>query len=267
MDRAIGTTMASGSIVHDRQMRIIDMLRERGSARVEELSEALAVSQVTVRRDLDYLCRKGLLVRRHGGAAPVLPQTDILPERRLVDKGVINIAEKKRIAERAVQLISDEDILFMNSGSTVLFFLHALRHKKIRVITNNAAAIGAERDPAIELMILGGEYRDQSQSLVGEFALNTMRDIYSSNTILGTNGLSLDKGLTTSVYQECSINQAMIQNTHGKVIVLADYSKMGKVSNFVSSPLSSVQVVVTDDKCPEEFRKGLQDLGIEVLIA
>ncbi len=259
--------MASGSIVYDRQMRILDILQERGGARVEELSEALAVSQVTVRRDLDFLFQKGLLVRKHGGAAPLSPQPDLLPERKLIDKGITNIAEKKKIAERAAQLVHDEDILFMNSGSTTLFFLRALTHKKLKIITNNAAVIAAERDPSIELMVLGGEYRDQSQSLVGELALNTLRDIYSSNTILGTNGLSLERGLTTSVYQECSINQAMIRNTHGKVIVLADFSKMGKVSNFVSSPLSSVHIVVTDDKCPEDFRRRLEELGIEVIIA
>lgn len=259
--------MASGSIVYDRQMRILDILRQRGEARVEELSGDLDVSQVTVRRDLDFLFRKGLLLRKHGGAAPLSTQAEIVPERRLSDKGITNIAEKKRIAERAAQLVGDEDILFMNSGSTTLFFLRALARKKLRIITNNAAAIGAERDPLIELMILGGEYRDQSQSLVGEFALNTIRDIYSSTTILGTNGLSLEQGLTTSVYQECSVNQAMIRNTHGKVIVLADYSKMGKVSNFVSSPLSSVQTLVTDDKCPEDFRRSLGEQGIEVIIA
>jgi DeoR/GlpR family transcriptional regulator of sugar metabolism len=259
--------MASGSIVYDRQMRILDILKDRGGARVEELSEELSVSQITVRRDLDFLFRKGFIVRRHGGAAPLSPQSDILPERKLIDKGITNIAEKKRIAERAVQLVRDEDILFMNSGSTTLFFLRALVRKKLKIITNNAAMIGAERDPLIELMILGGEYRDQSQSLVGEFALNTIKDIYASNTILGTNGLSLERGLTTSVYQECSINQAMIRNTHGKVIVLADFSKMGKVSNFVSSPLSCVHIVVTDDKCPEEFKRRLEEFGIEVIVA
>jgi DeoR family transcriptional regulator, fructose operon transcriptional repressor len=258
--------MASGSIVYARQMRILDILRERGTARVEDLGKALEVSQVTVRRDLDLLSQKGFLVRKHGGAT-LPPQSEILPERRLVEKGILNIDEKKRIAERAIQLVADEEILFMNSGSTVLFFFRALQHRKVKVITNNAATIGAERDPQIELMILGGEYREQSQSLVGEFALSTIRDIYSSNTFLGTNALSLERGLTTSVYQECSINQAMIQNTHGKVIVLADYSKMGRVANFVSSPLSSVNVVVTDDRCPEDFRKQLEDRGIEVIVA
>jgi DeoR family fructose operon transcriptional repressor len=198
---------------------------------------------------------------------PIGPRIDAMPEKKLIEKDVINIEEKKRIAEKASSLIDDEEILFMNSGSTILCFLRAIHGKRVKVITNNAAAITSERDPLIELMILGGEYREQSQSLVGEFALTTIRNIYSSHTILGTNGLSLEQGLTTSVYQECSINQAMIENTHGKVIVLADYSKMGKVSNFVSSPLSLIDIVVTDSNCPDDFRRRLEGQGIQVIIA
>jgi DeoR family fructose operon transcriptional repressor len=259
--------MASSSIVNGRRIRILDILNERRSARVEELSADLAVSPVTVRRDLDYLYRKGFLVRRHGGALPVNLGVDAVPEKKLEEKDDINIEEKTRIAERATQLVRDGDTLFMNSGSTILAFISAIRNKRIKVITNNAAAIMAGHDPGIELLMLGGEYREQSRSLVGEFALNTIRNIYSGYTFLGTNGISLERGLTTSVYQECSINQAMIANTHEKVIVLADFSKMDKVSNFVSSPLSSIDIVITDDKCPEQFRKGLTDLGIEVIIA
>ncbi|MDH7483686.1 MAG: DeoR/GlpR transcriptional regulator, partial [Spirochaetales bacterium] len=92
-------------------------------------------------------------------------------------------------------------------------------------------------------------------------------NVYADHTILGTNGISLEKGLTTSVYQECSINQAMIEHTHGKVIVLADSSKMGKVANFISSGLSKVDIVITDEDCPKEYRDGLHALGLEVIIA
>jgi DeoR family fructose operon transcriptional repressor len=259
--------MASSSIVNNRRMRILDILNERKSAKVAELSSELEVSLVTVRRDLDYLYGKGFLVRRHGGALPIRASADSVPEKKLEEKDDINIEEKSAIAERAAREVKDGDTLFMNSGSTVLLFLRALKGKRVKVITNNAAAIMAEHDPGIELLILGGEYREQSRSLVGEFALSTIKNIYSGCSFLGTNGLSLERGLTTSVYQECGINQAMIANTHERVIVLADYSKMGKVSNFVSAPLSSVDVVITDDKCPEDFRKGLEDLGIEVIIA
>lgn len=259
--------MASNSIVKSRRIRILDILNERRQARVEELSAELAVSPVTIRRDLDYLYGKGYLVRRHGGAMPVASGVDSAPEKKLEEKDVLNIDEKTRIAECATSLVKEGDTLFMNSGSTILAFIRALEDRKVKIVTNNAAAITIRRNPSIELFILGGEYREQSRSLVGEFALAAIRNIYSGLTFIGTNGLSLERGLTTSVYQECSINQAMIANTHDKVIVLADSTKMGKVSNFVSSPLSAIDIVITDEGCPEDYRRGLEAIGIEVIIA
>ncbi len=278
--------MASSSIVRNRRDRILGILERRRGVSVDELSEELSVSLVTVRRDLDFLDREGVLIRKHGGAQPATnlaatplmipfqnpveaetkPLTDVLPETKLEEKDNVNMEEKARIAERAARMLRDGDIIFTNSGSTILSFIAAIGSTRVKVITNNAAAITLKRDPGMELIILGGAYREQSRSFVGEFALNTIKDIYSRYTFLGVNGLSLERGLMTSVYQECSINQAMIANTHEKVVVLADHSKMGKVSNFVSSPLSSVDMVITDDQCPDQLRMALERLGIEVLI-
>jgi len=245
----------------------MEIVAEKGEASVEELSGMLDVSEVTIRRDLDRLQSGGLVARRHGGVLAVVPRSDILPEKVLDEKDITNIEEKRRIAAAAVSLISDDDILFMNSGSTILFLMRAVQGRRVRVITNNAASIDLRLDPSIDLMVLGGQYRRQSKSLVGEFALNTLKDIWSTHTFLGTNGVSIERGLTTSVHEEGSINQAMIRNTHGKVIVLADYSKMDKVANFISSPLSSVDTVITDDKCSPEFVERLRESGIEVIIA
>ncbi len=274
--------MASSFIVKNRRDRILGILERRRGVSVDELSDELSVSLVTVRRDLDYLDRKGVLIRKHGGAqaatnlagnvvqdpTAVDPKSlpGMVPEKKLEEKDNTSMKEKARIAERAARMLRDGDIIFTNSGSTILSFIAAIGSKHVKVITNNAAAISLTREPGMELIILGGEYRDQSRSFVGEFALNTIKDIYSRYTFLGVNGLSLERGLMTSVYQECSINQAMIANTHEKVIVLADHTKMGKVSNFVSSPLSSVHMVITDDQCPNQLRMDLERLGIELVI-
>lgn len=259
--------MGSGSIANNRHVLILEFLHKSGIASVDDLSEKLNVSKVTIRRDLDNLNEKGLLIRTHGGASALQDQDVFLKEREFTKKDIIHVNEKQRIALKAIELIDENEILFMNSGSTILFFLRSLVGRRVKVITNNAAAIETKLDPLVELMILGGEYRHQSRSFVGEFALNTLRDIYSNHTLLGTNGISLERGLTTTVYQECSINQAMIENTHGKVIVLADHTKMGRISNFVSAPLKSVDIVVTDNKCPESFIKGLEAQDIKVVIA
>jgi len=290
--------MASSSIVKKRRDRILGILERQRGVSVDELSEELSVSLVTVRRDLDFLDREGVLIRKHGGAQPathsvvdfaehpamhhtrqptVNPAVNPVageppallhasPEKKLEEKDNVNMEQKARIAERAARMLRDGDLIFTNSGSTILSFIGAIGSRRVKVITNNAAAITLKREPGMELIILGGEYREQSRSFVGEFALNTIKDIYSRYTFLGVNGLSLERGLMTSVYQECSINQAMIANTHEKVVVLADHTKMGKVSNFVSSPLSAVHMVITDDQCPVQLRMDLERLGIEVVV-
>ena len=259
--------MASNAAVFRRRRRIVEVVGHYGTVTVEDLVRELGVSAITIRRDLDQLHAEGSVHRRHGGARSVDSVGDGVPEKNLHEIDILNIVEKLRIAAAAAALVSDGEIVFMNSGSTTLAFLGALTGKRVRVITNNAAAITAQHDHLLELMILGGEYREQSQSLVGEFALSAIGNIYADHTILGTNGLSLEKGLTTSVYQECSVNQAMIEHTHGKIIVLVDSSKMGKVANFVSSPLDRVSTVITDAACPGEYVEGLRSLGIEVIVA
>jgi len=258
--------MANNSIANNRHMQILDFLGSRGNITVDQLSELLHVSKVTIRRDLDFLNNKHLLVRTHGGAS-ILPHQDIkLGDEDYEKKDIKNVQEKRRIALKCASIIQEHDILFINSGTTTHFLLQAFTNKHVKVITNNAAALESTIDNKLELLLLGGQYLKHPKSFVGEFAIKTLMDMYSTHTILGTNGISLEKGLTTTVYQECSINQAMIKNTHGKVIVLADSSKLGRISNFVSAPLESVDMLITDDKCPLSFKHSLEQLGIVVII-
>ncbi|MCF7942006.1 MAG: DeoR/GlpR family DNA-binding transcription regulator [Spirochaetia bacterium] len=260
--------MSANTIASNRHIKILDMLREEGKIRVDELSEYFEVSPVTIRRDLDYLNSQRLLSRTHGGAVSVDTEIPLMvPERNFNEKGVINRQEKHRIAEMAASLVEDDEILFVNSGSTALMLIEAVNRKKLKIVTNNAGAITAPYNPDMELIVLGGEYRAQSQSLVGILTLENIQGINSTHTFLGVNGFSIDKGLTTSVIQECSVNQAMIRNTNGKVVVLADHAKIGRVSNFVSAPLDVVDILVTDSKTPKELIAQIEALGIEVLLA
>jgi DeoR family fructose operon transcriptional repressor len=259
--------MGGGSIASNRHVMILEMLHRNGTATVDQLSDMLGVSKVTVRRDLDQLDAKGMLVRTHGGATGLHEQDLVLKENEFSTKGTANVREKQRIALTCLELIEDNETLFLNSGSTTLCILQALADRHMKIVTNNAASIDVPFGHGIELLVLGGEYRRQSRSFVGEFALRAIKDIYSNHTILGTNGLSLERGLTTTVHQECSINQAMIANTHGKVIVLADHTKLGTVANFVSAPLGSIDILITDEGCPDSFKSGLEERGVEVIIA
>lgn len=259
--------MSSNSITANRHLRLLDLLKRRGPSRVDELSELLGVSPVTIRRDLDLLSRQELLERTHGGARLKPTPINGMPERDFQEKGGRMAAEKQAIAAKAVELLHDNEIVFINSGSTTLSFIENLGNRNLKAFTNNAWAITANKSPGIELMVLGGEYREQSRSLVGIMTLEALENIHSNKTFLGTNGISLEKGLTTTVQQECSINQAMVRNTNGPVIVLADHTKIGRISNFVSTPLEDVDIIITDSGCPKEDVEQLLAQGINVIIA
>ncbi|ADK79467.1 transcriptional regulator, DeoR family [Sediminispirochaeta smaragdinae DSM 11293] len=259
--------MSESSIVANRHLKLLDILNRKGFVRVDQLSMHLNVSQGTIRRDLEYLSQKGLLERRHGGARIASSPLNSLPERDFMEKGLINTEEKKAIAKKALELVHDNDIIFLNSGSTTLHFLEALRDARVRVFTNNAWAVSCKKGPELELMILGGEYREQSRSFIGIMTLEAIKNINSNITFLGTNGISLEKGLTTAVHQECSINQAMIENTNGKVVVLADHSKIGRVSNFVSTALNEIDILITDKSAPSETLEKFKHMGVDVIIA
>lgn len=253
-------------ITSNRHQRILEIVKKDNSVRVDTLSRLLDVSSVTIRRDLDTMDRIGLIMRTHGGARKLESPAASQPESTFFEKGIINIDEKYQIARMAVNLVQNDDIVFLNSGTTTLCFLEVLKTQS-RIITNNAASIICNKDPKVELLVLGGEYRERSRSFVGDFALNAIKGIHSKITILGVNGLSQEKGLTTSVISECSINQSMIENTTGHVIVLADYSKIDHISNFVSSPIESIDILITDNKAPEKALESFKSKGIEVIIA
>jgi DeoR/GlpR family transcriptional regulator of sugar metabolism len=248
----------------NRQKWITDQLRLKGSVTVSELSISLGVSPITIRRDLDKLDEKGILSRTHGGA---MVNRNIQSEHPFSEKHAMQIKEKEAIGKVASELIKDGDTLFINSGSTVLEVLKNLKNKHVRVVTNNTVATAIPLDPKVELILVGGEYREVSHSLVGEFAKIVLSQIYSSITILGVNGVDVDHGLTTSVYHETSINKSMIERSRGPVIVVADSTKVGVVSNFVTAPATSATTLVVDDAITEEMKQRFTNIGLEVITA
>ena len=258
--------MTKKPISSNRQLKILDILSEKQKIKVEDLSNILDVSPVTIRRDLDFLDSQKLLIRTHGGATVLQEWDNFLPERKFQEKVDLNMDYKIKIAKKAVEMLKDNDTIFVNSGTTTLSFISEI-NKKVHVITNNARAITNNVNPDIELMVLGGEYRETSQSLVGIFTLENIQKINSNYTFLGVNGLYAEKGLMTSVLQECSVNNAMINNTNDKVIILADHSKIGRISNFVTAPCSVIDILITDELTPEEELKKFRDMGIEIIIA
>lgn len=258
--------MGSNIIPAARQSRIMELIKKEGLVTVEALSKSLEVSVITIRRDLSLLEEKGVLERTHGGA--ILTQK-IEREFNYSEKDRTNPEQKEAIGRAAATLVGDGDTVFINSGSTTYQVIRFLEDRKnVRVITNNAAAVADFGGRSgVELILTGGIYRYQSNCLIGDFAVNTVNQIIASKIIMGMDGLCFDKGLTSPVYQEAGITRAMIDRTQGPVICVADASKLGKVTNFVIAPLSTVNYLVTDWRFDEDLRVDLEALNIEIIKA
>ena len=249
----------------NRQQEILGFLENRDSARVEELSSILSVSSATVRRDLDIMNDMGLVIRTHGGARSNRHGLKSGCERSFFEKGITNSAEKRRIASFAATLIEDNETIFLNSGTTTLFFLEEL-HVPARIVSNNAASILSRKNPDVDLILVGGEYRDQSKSFVGDFALDNIRNVNADACVLGANSMSISRGITTSVLGEMGINKMMIANTMKRVILLVDHSKFESLSSFQFTSMEEIDVLVTDDRTPQQIIRELEKKNIEVFV-
>jgi DeoR/GlpR family transcriptional regulator of sugar metabolism len=249
------------SVSNYRHKKILEMVYQRKSVSADELAAEFGVSKITIRRDLDTLALDKLLERTRGGAICI---ADLGVEEIFETKDHSAKKEKALIGKYVASLIADNDTVFLNAGSTTLEVVRHLQGKKVRVVTNNAACLLLDLDPDIELILLGGDYRPQSRSLVGSLTIGALQSIYSSITVLGINGVSIKRGCTTAVQPETSVNKTMIENSSDKVVVVADHTKMNCVSSFLTCPLNRVDLLVTDWLTPVAFCDEIRASGLEV---
>lgn len=249
----------------ERRNRIHEMVRDRGVVRVSSLSESFAVSEITIRRDLEQLEQAGALERTHGGA---VYSHRMRLEPLYAEKDRIHREEKRQIGAAAAALAQDGETLLINSGSTTLqIFRHLAGRKNLRAITNNMGAALETQGLDLELLLIGGTYREQSNSLVGPLAVLSLQQVYGSKCFIGVDGISRKYGLTTPILQLAEVARTMIERTKGRVIVMADHSKLGVVADFMIAPIEKVDVLVVDSDFDESYRQELEELGIQILVA
>ncbi len=266
--------------VQARQRQILERLQPGELLFVRDLSQDLQVSEVTIRRDLQALEKAGLVERVFGGArllapekpeeAPEPPLPDVmhaLYSRSLLARQARHGAEKDRICKRVAALLENDEIVFMNSGTTLLYLMRYVANKHLHIFTNNAALALVERPPDVELTITGGEHYVRTQSMVGSIAKETLSRVIATSCILGVNGISAGSGITTSLHQEREINNMMLQNCHGKHIVAAHPNKIGRSHCFITCPIQDIDILVTLSTANAEELRKIQDCGVQVIFA
>jgi len=172
---------------------------------------------------------------------------------------------KHAIAKRAANLIEDGDIVFINTASTALLLLKYLKGVRCTIFTNNGKAIGLDLDPNIQIVITGGELRNPKDSMVGEFAINTLKKVNANKCFLGCNGITAESGITTEAMPETTINETMLLQTRGKRYILCDHSKIGIQHRFNSGDISLVDSLITDYVADKSELRALADKGVEII--
>jgi DeoR family fructose operon transcriptional repressor len=248
----------------ERHRRIEGILRERRVVRVSTLSEQIGVSEVTIRRDLEALERRGILERTHGGA--VLTQR-MRAEPAYVEAISSNPEAKRRIAQAAADLVDAGETLYLNGGTTTLQVFRHLRAPGLKVITNHVGIALESAEHDFDLLLVGGHYRAPSNSVVGPFATEALRRTHATRAYVGVEGVSVTSGLTSPVAAEAEIARVMIEQARGRVVIVADHSKIGTVADFVIAPLAAADTLVVDDAVDEEYRDRLVEAGVDVIVA
>lgn len=249
-------------LIEERRQHILAIAQSEGRVRVRDLSKALGISQITIRKDLDYLQAKGLLQRSHGGALPAQPGALFDPS--LQEKEKSHHPEKERIGNAAAEMVKEGQCIMLDSGTTTTAVAHALkRFARLTVITN-AVNIAAElTNTDFEVILTGGILRKNSFSLVGPLAEDMLAEMHADILFLGVDGFDLEIGLTTPNLLESRVNRAMVTGAT-RVVAVCDSTKFDRRSLSRIIPVTAVHHVITDTNLPRRMHEELQALNIEV---
>ncbi|MGW7442829.1 DeoR/GlpR family DNA-binding transcription regulator [Kitasatospora sp. NPDC054795] len=248
----------------DRTSRILTHLTETGSADVHELAGLLRVSAATVRRDLQELHDQGLLHRTRGGAVTGAVNLE-LPLRH---KHGTRQAEKRRIALAADRLVPDGAVVGLTGGTTTSELARVLAERGGITIVTNAVNIAADLivRPDIRLVVVGGIARTTSYELVGPAADRMLAQYHLDIAFIGVDGLTPQQGCTTHDEMEAQTDRAFLRSS-ARSVVLADSSKVGRVTFARICPLSEVHDLVTDAEVTAEQEEAIATDGVRVLRA
>jgi len=243
---------------------ILNVLQRSRFARVNELCNELPASAATVRRDLVELERRGSVRRLHGGAMLVEAHLD---EPAFEDKESVSASEKQRIAEAAMRFVGPNDTLFLDGGSTVLALARLLTGAVgATVVTNSLRVAGILANNGPRLILIGGELRRRSQTFVGPLTRHLLEPLNVDKAFMGTIGLNRDRGLTTTDPMEAFTKQLVMRKAR-QVVLLADHTKVGRVSFERFAGCEDVDVLVTDPAADRKLLSGLRRAGLDVVVA
>lgn len=251
-----------------RHSRIVEILDDRNTASVADLSAELDVSEMTIRRDLLELERTGILRRIHGGATRTTGRAYEPPfrVRQMNDSSI-----KRAIAKAAAAMIDDGDALGIDVGSTVLEIVPQITVSNLTIVTASlrvAMAVAEHHalEQTVRLISTGGVLRAEELSFTGQAAVQSFGRFRIDKAFLGVGGLSVANGATEFNLEDSDVKRAMVQSANS-VIVLADSGKLENVGFAEVCPIEDIDVLVTDDRADPALLETFRAAGVEVVVA
>jgi len=245
-----------------RQSELLDAVRAHGVATVESLSERFGVTLQTVRRDVKLLAEAGLLARFHGGVRLPSSTTENIAYRQ---REALNADAKKRIAKAVAARVPDGCSLLINLGTTTeAVARELLRHKGLRVITNNlnVAAILADNADC-EVIVAGGVVRNRDRGIVGEAAVEFIRQFRVDIGLIGISGIEADGSLRDFDYREVKVARVIIDQSR-EVWLAADHSKFNRPAMVELARIDQLDLLFTDQPPPAPYPALLAEAGVQL---
>jgi len=247
-----------------RQIDILALARSSGRVMVEDLATTFDVTPQTIRKDLNDLCAQGLLGRVHGGAvvAAGVSNFGYDARRRLA------VDEKQKIGLATASIIPDDCTILINIGTTTEQVAHALRDKRrLMVITNNINVVNIlSVSPDCEIIVAGGVVRQSDGGIVGEAAVDFIRQFKVDFAVIGVSAIDADGTLLDYDYREVKVAQAIIENARHTILV-ADGSKFGRSASVRIGHISHINTFVTDAPPPKPISDMCKEAGVQILVA
>ncbi|SNS98048.1 transcriptional regulator, DeoR family [Anaerovirgula multivorans] len=246
----------------ERKAKILEILNTSYRIQVNDLTEALQVSESTIRRDLQDLEQEGLLKRTHGGAVK-LENTSFEPT--MNEKELTNIEEKIEIGKKAAAFIEDNDTVILDAGTTTLQIAKNIQARNVTVLTNSMLiALELLNNKEVEVIIAGGYARREIVSIVGPITDKIIQSLRVDKAFIGTNGITIEDGCTTPNVDEAHTKSIMIQSAK-EIYIVADHSKFGTVSFARIARLDEIDGIITDEEIDQNILEKYQSKNIQII--
>ncbi|MCA9926412.1 MAG: DeoR/GlpR transcriptional regulator [Anaerolineales bacterium] len=256
-------------LMPERHNQIVEILSEKQTITVNELSEILDVSSVTVRNDLNQLAEQGRLMRTHGGAT--IAGERVRQEYTFATRQNLHAGRKQAIGELAATLVRPMESILLDASTTSLAVGIAIKRQPdlvdlTVVCTGVWTAMEMLGMPNINVMVAGGHLRTTTGSITGSIAHEMLRNFHIQKAFLGAWGLSLAEGLTDTNLQEVELKRCIVDRSR-ELIAVVDGSKFGQVGLASFAAVDKITHIVTDNTAPLDQIQAFRDRGIEVLVA